>query len=146
MATKRTAKKTAAKRGRGQPKKLASKAVREAVLANIAKGWTLKDACLAEGLDPITLWREDQRDEEFCKALTRARAHQRGVLAERIYAASEPRPKETDTYPGDWRAALEYLRSTYSEEWSPKQQLEHSGDVSVNVIKLGEDDYGGGNR
>lgn len=116
------------------------------------------EAEIAEGLGvafkTISNWK--RRSPEFLRRLRLGRAAANGrverALFERaigyehpedkIFLGKDNKPVIVPTikhYPPDTLAAMSWLKNRDQENWKDKQEIEHSGNLTVEVVKYGDD-------
>ncbi len=110
----------------------------EAILDRIANGELGPDICKDEGMPSwatVRRWREE--DEEFRAAY--ARAHEAGVEHDEADAHREAMRRPEDSVDAQaQRTRLDWLKWRLSKrlpkDFGDRQQVEHSGGVSLNVV------------
>lgn len=102
-----------------------------------------------------TIYRWKAQFEEFCQALKVAKAEADERVERSLYArATGYEHDEVDIrviagdivqtpirkyYPPDTTAAIFWLKNRKPAQWRDKQELEHSGDLTVQVVRFGDD-------
>ncbi len=105
------------------------------------------------GVDVRTLYRWKAEFDEFCQALKIAKAEADDRVERSLYArANGYEHNEVDIrvidgrivqtpirkyYPPDTTAAIFWLKNRKPVDWRDKQELEHSGDLTVQVVRFG---------
>lgn len=88
----------------------------------LRNGSTRRAAALSVGVSEDTLARWLENFADFAESIARAEAECEAAMAGVIASAATE---------GDWRAAECWLKRRRKADWSEKQELEHSGNVSL---------------
>lgn len=120
------------------------------------RGWTDLEMARFFEVDQATWYRWKAADEAFCEALkewkAEADAQIERSLYERAKGYSHPEDKifvdkgepvivpTTKHYPPDTTAMIFWLKNRQPERWRDKQELDHSGNLAVQIVRFSDGD------
>jgi hypothetical protein len=125
-----------ARKGAGRPS-IYSQDLADRILREYAKGRSVRDICGQDGMpDRETLWHWRLKDADFSAAFARAREANAETIEDRIadiedkVLAEEVNPQAANVVLSSmrWRA-----RVLHPNRFGDKAQVEHSGNVGINV-------------
>lgn len=122
------------------------------------KGWTDLEMARFFEVDPATWYRWKAADEAFCEALrdwkVEADAQVERSLYERAKGYSHDAVKifmpkgatqpvyapYVEHYPPDTTAMIFWLKNRQPERWRDKQEMEHGGNLAVQIMRFSDAD------
>jgi len=113
------------KKNLGRPSKINPETIKKLEEA-FAMDCTVREACLYAGITYQTMYNRQAKDKALFERLELMRETP-------VYLA---RKSVIHNMQKDWDLALKYLERKCKDEFSPKKEVEHSGEISQTIIKI----------
>jgi transcriptional regulator with XRE-family HTH domain len=115
------------------------------------KGYTEEQIAEAFGVDASTIWRWKQEHQEFCNAIKSGKDSPDDLVERSLYERATGYTFKSEKIfqyqgesvvvpcvehvPPDTTAQIFWLKNRRPKQWRDKQELEHTGEMTINIGK-----------